>query len=70
MKILVDTAVEDIFPESCARWHTAKKEIRARCKQELAKKEDIVHQEIARRESSLRCALHEAITKDVLKHFP
>jgi len=70
VKILVDIAVEDLFPESCARWRTAKKEIFARCKQELAKKEDIVHQEIARGESSLRCTLHEAITKDVLKLFP
>lgn len=70
VKILVGIAVEDLFPVSCAKWRTAKKEICARYKRELAKKEDIVHQEIARGEGSLRCALHEAITKDVLKLFP
>jgi hypothetical protein len=70
MEILVRIAVGGLFPESCLKWDTAKKEICARCKQELAKKEDTVRQEIARGESSLRRALHEAVTKDVMMLFP
>ena len=70
VKILVGTAVEGLFPESCARWCTAEKDIRARCKQNLAMKEDTVHQEIARGEGSLRRALHETVTKDVIDIFP
>jgi hypothetical protein len=70
VEILVRIAVEDLFPESCVRWRTAKKEICARCKQESAKREDTVRQEIAREEGSLRRALHEAVTKDVMKLFP
>lgn len=70
MEILVRIAVEGIFPESCARWRTAKKEIFARRKQELAKKEDRVCQDVARGEGPLRRALHEAVTKDVMKLFP
>ena len=70
VEILVRIAVEGIFPESCARWITAKKEICARRKQELAKKEDIVCQDVARGEVSLRRVLHEAVTKDVMKLFP
>jgi hypothetical protein len=70
VEILVRIAVKGIFPESCARWRTAKKEIGSRCKQELVKKEDTVRQEVARGEGSLRRALHEAVTKDVMKLFP
>jgi len=70
VEILVRIAVEGLFPESCVRWRTAKTEICARCKQELAKKEDTVRQEVARGEGSLRRALHEAVTKDVMKLFP
>lgn len=70
VEILVRIAVEGLFPESCARWRTARKEICARCKQELAKKEDTIRQEVARGEDSLRRALHEAVTKDVMKLFP
>ncbi len=70
IEILVGIAVEGLFPESSARWRTAKKEIRARCKQDLAMKEDTVRQEIARGEGSLRHALHEAVTKDVMDIFP
>ena len=70
MEILIRIAVEGLFPESCARWRTAKKEICARRKQELAKKEDTVCQDIARGEGSLRRALHETVTKDVMKLFP
>jgi hypothetical protein len=70
VEIVVHIAVEGLFPESCVRWRTAKKDIFARCKQELAKKEDAVRQEVARGENSLRRALHEAVTKDVMKLFP
>jgi hypothetical protein len=70
VEILVRIAVEGLFPESCVRWRTAKKDICAGCKQELAKKEDTVRQEVARGEGSLRHALHEAVTKDVMKLFP
>lgn len=70
VEILVRIAVEGLFPESCVRWRTAKTKICARFKQELTKKEDTVHQEVARGEGSLRRALHEAITKDVMKLFP
>jgi hypothetical protein len=70
VEILVGIAVEGLFPESCVRWRTAKKEICARCKQELDKKEDTVRQEITRREGSLRRVLHEAVTKDVMMLFP
>jgi len=70
VEILVGIAVESLFPESCVRWRAEKKEIRARCKQEFAKKEDTVRQEIARGEGSLRRALHEAVMKDVMKLFP
>ncbi|KAI0280129.1 hypothetical protein BGY98DRAFT_965783 [Russula aff. rugulosa BPL654] len=70
VEILVRIAVEGIFPESCARWCTAKKEICARRKQELAKKDDAVCQDVAGGEVSLRRVLHEAVTKDVMKLFP
>lgn len=69
-EILVHSAIEDLFPEPCARWRAAKKEISVRRKQELANKEDAVHQDVARGEDSLRRALHEAVTNDVLLLFP
>jgi hypothetical protein len=70
VEILVSIAVEGLFPEPCVRWRTAKKEIRARCSQELAKREDRVRQEVTRGKGSLRRALHEAVTKDVMELFP
>lgn len=70
MEIIAGIAVEGLFPESCVRWRNSKKEICASCKQELAKKENTVRQEIARGEGPLRRALHEAVTKDVMKLFP
>jgi len=70
VKILVDIALKDLFPESCDKWRTAKQEIRARCKEELEKKEDTVRQEIARGECLLRGTLHEAVMKDVIILFP
>lgn len=69
-EIIAGVAVESLFPESCIRWRDLKKEICARSKQELAKKESTVRQEIARGEGPLRRALHEAVTKDVMKLFP
>jgi len=70
VEILVDIAIESHFPESCARWRSAKKDVCARCKQESAKKEDTAREEIAREEGPLRRALHESVMKHVMKIFP
>ncbi len=70
VKTLVSIAIKRLFPESCNKWRTANRDIRARCRQDLAKKENTVRQEIARGENSLRRALHEAVVKDVIELFP
>jgi hypothetical protein len=70
VKTLVSIAIKGLFPESCDKWRTANRDIRARCRQDFAKKENTVRQEIARGENLLRHTLHEAVIKDVIELFP
>jgi hypothetical protein len=70
VKILVDIAIKDLFPEPCDKWRTRNEEIRTRCKQELEKRKDTARREIGRGEDSLRRALYEAVVEDVIKLFP
>jgi hypothetical protein len=70
VKTLVNIVIEDIFPKPCDKWRNANQEIRTRYKQELAKREDMARQKIARGEDSLWRALHDAVVEDVIMLFP
>jgi hypothetical protein len=67
---LIDVAIADLFPELCDKWHAKNQDIRTRYKEELAKRMEMVHQEIARGLDSLQCTLREVVVEDVLRLFP
>lgn len=69
MQTLIGIAIEDLFPEPCDKWHAMNQETCARYKEELVKRKDIVHQEIARGEDSLWHVLHKVIVTDVMRLF-
>jgi hypothetical protein len=70
VQTLVDIAIADLFPENCDKWRTTNQGIHARYMQELAKRKDTVHEEIARGEDSLRGVLRDVVVEDVMKIFP
>jgi len=70
VEALVDIAISSLFPEPCEKWRSANQDIHARYEEELEKRRDIVSQEIARGEDSLRHTLRELVVEDVLKLFP
>jgi hypothetical protein len=70
VRALVDVAIANIFPELCDKWHATNQDIRSRYNEELGKRMDMVHQEIARGLNSLQCTLREVVVENVLRLFP
>jgi hypothetical protein len=70
VQTLVNVAIEDLFPEPCAKWRAANQDIHAKYEQELVKRKDTISQEIAKGEDSLFRILREVVVEDVMKLFP
>jgi hypothetical protein len=70
MQALIDIAIPSLFPEPCNKWRAAIQDIRTRYEDEGEKRRDIVRQEIARGEDSLRHTLQEVVVEDVSNLFP
>jgi hypothetical protein len=70
VQTLVDIGIADLFPENCDKWRTTNQGIHARYMQELAKRKDMIREEIITREHSLRHALREVVVEEVMATFP
>ncbi len=70
VQALIDVALADLFPELCDEWRATNQDIRARYKEELRKRKDMVYQEITKGGDSLQCTLREVVIEDVLRLFP
>jgi hypothetical protein len=70
VRALIDVAIADLFPELCEKLHAANQDIRTMYNEEMEKRMEMVHQEIARGLNSLQCVLREVVVEDVLRLFP
>ena len=70
VRALIDVAIADLFPDLCDKWYATNQDIRTRYKEELGKRINMVHQEIATGLNSLQCTLREVVVEDVLRLFP
>ena len=70
VQTLVNVAIADLFPEDCDKWRATNQDICAKYMQELAKRKDMIREEIITGEHSLRHALREVVVEDVMAVFP
>ncbi|KAI9460720.1 hypothetical protein F5148DRAFT_255942 [Russula earlei] len=70
MQALIELAFGELYPGPCNKWRAANRHIHVRYQEELTKRKDMVRQEIARGEDSLRRVLREVVVEDVMILFP
>ncbi|KAI0302864.1 hypothetical protein B0F90DRAFT_1816439 [Multifurca ochricompacta] len=70
VRVLVDLAISDIFPERCNEWRALKEKVRDDYNQKLMRRQDEVCRDLSRGEHSLQRALRAAVVDEVIKLFP
>ncbi|KAI9434837.1 hypothetical protein H4582DRAFT_1855657 [Lactarius indigo] len=70
IEMLVDLAFGRIFPEQCAMWKTAKKDIREKFKKEATERSELACRDLLSREESLRRGLRGSVVDEVMKLYP
>jgi hypothetical protein len=63
-------AISTIFQKRWEAWNVATREARDSFRQELDKKQDLVHQKLINEEAPLRLALRDEVVENVIKVFP